>query len=87
MNENTKKQGIRKLKKGTVVSNKMQKTVVVNVDRTYRHPLYEKVVTRGKKYYAHNESLNLNVGDEVQIEETRPLSRLKRWRVVEVMAK
>lgn len=79
--------GLRKLKKGTVVSNKMQKTVKVNVDRTYRHPIYEKVVTRGKTYYAHNESLTLNVGDVVQIEETRPLSRLKRWRVVEVMAK
>jgi small subunit ribosomal protein S17 len=77
----------RKLKKGTVVSNKMQKTVRVKVDRTYRHPIYEKVVTRGKTYYAHNESLTLNVGDVVQIEETRPLSRLKRWRVVEVMAK
>lgn len=84
MNETMKKevQNNRKMKKGIVVSNKMQKTVVVKVDRTYRHPIYEKVITRGKKYYAHNESLDLNVGDEVQIEETRPLSRLKRWRVV-----
>lgn len=75
--------GNRKVKKGVVVSNKMQKTVVVKVDRTYRHPVYGKVITRGKKYYAHNESGSLQVGDEVQIVETRPLSKLKRWRVVE----
>lgn len=72
----------RRVKKGTVVSNKMQKTVVVKVKRTLRHPQYEKVITRAKKYYAHNENLPLNVGDEVTIVETRPLSKLKRWRVV-----
>ena len=72
----------RNVKTGVVVSNKMQKTVVVKVDRTYRHPEYEKVITRAKKYYAHNESSSLNIGDTVRIEETRPLSRLKRWRVV-----
>lgn len=72
----------RNVKTGVVVSNKMQKTVVVKVDRTFRHPVYEKVITRGKKYYAHNESLTLNVGDTVKIQETRPLSKLKRWRVV-----
>lgn len=70
------------VKKGVVVSNKMHKTVVVKVDRTFRHPEYEKVITRGKKYYAHNESQTLNIGDTVTIEETRPLSKLKRWRVV-----
>jgi small subunit ribosomal protein S17 len=75
--------GRRKLKKGIVVSNKMQKTVVVKVDRTMRHPRYGKIVTRSKKYYAHNESDALQIGDEVQIMETRPLSKLKRWRVVE----
>lgn len=74
--------GNRKAKKGIVVSNKMQKTVVVKVDRTYRHPKYGKVITRGKKYYAHNESASLQIGDEVNIIETRPLSKLKRWRVV-----
>lgn len=73
----------RKIKKGVVTSNKMNKTVVVKVERTIRHPQYQKVVTRAKKYYAHNESMPLNVGDEVKIVETRPLSRLKRWRVVE----
>lgn len=75
-------QNSRKVKKGIVVSNKMQKTVVVKVERTIRHPRYKKVVTRAKKYYAHNESTPLNVGDEVKIMETRPLSKLKRWRVV-----
>lgn len=74
--------GSRKVKKGIVVSNKMQKTVVVKVERTMRHPIYGKVVTRAKKYYAHNESAPLQIGDEVQIMETRPLSKLKRWRVV-----
>lgn len=72
----------RNVKTGVVVSNKMQKTVVVKVDRTFRHPVYEKVITRAKKYYAHNESKTLNIGDTVTIEETRPLSKLKRWRVV-----
>ena len=72
----------RNVKTGVVVSNKMQKTVVVKVDRTFRHPVYQKVITRAKKYYAHNDSLTLNVGDTVKIEETRPLSKLKRWRVV-----
>lgn len=73
----------RNVKTGVVVSNKMQKTVVVKVDRTFRHPDYEKVITRGKKYYAHHESSEpLKIGDTVRIEETRPLSRLKRWRVV-----
>ncbi|PJD96510.1 MAG: 30S ribosomal protein S17 [Parachlamydia sp.] len=72
----------RKVKKGTVLSNKMEKTVVVQVSRTYPHPRYGKVVTRNKKYYAHNELKPLEVGEEVTIEETRPLSKLKRWRVV-----
>ena len=74
--------GKRKVKYGTVLSNKMQKTVVVKVDRTMRHPLYEKIVTRSKRYYAHCEDGTVKVGDKVRIVETRPLSRLKRWRVV-----
>ena len=74
--------GKRKVQKGTVVSNKMEKTVVVKVERTFRHPKYGKIVTRAKKFYAHNESAPLEIGDEVQIVETRPLSKLKRWRVV-----
>jgi len=79
--EQQQERGNRKVKKGIVVSNKMQKTVVVKVEHTMRHPQYEKVVTRSKKYYAHNES-PLQIGDEVKIMETRPLSKLKRWRVV-----
>lgn len=72
--------GNRKVQKGTVVSNKMQKTVVVKVERTLRHPKYGKVITRAKKFYAHTET-PLEVGAVVQIVETRPLSKLKRWRV------
>ena len=72
----------RKVKKGTVLSNKMDKTVVVQVERTMRHPQYGKVITRKTKLYAHNEDKPLQIGDEVTVEETRPLSKLKRWRVV-----
>lgn len=78
--------GNRKVKKGTIVSNAMDKTVVVRVERTYRHPQYGKVIRRGRKYYAHDESDALEIGQEVMIEETRPLSRLKRWRVVGVVS-
>lgn len=74
----------RKKKKGVVISNKMDKTVVVNVQRTIRHPQYGKVVARNKKYYAHNELQPLEIGAVVEIVETRPLSKLKRWRVVAV---
>lgn len=78
--------GTRKVKKGTVVSSKMKKTVVVKVNHTFRHPRYEKVITRGKKYYAHyDESLQINEGDKVEIMETRPLSKLKRWRVINLI--
>ena len=73
-----------KIKAGVVVSNKMQKTVTVRVDRTYAHPKYGKVITRGKKYYAHTEEA-LPVGQKVEIVETRPLSKLKRWRVAKVL--
>jgi small subunit ribosomal protein S17 len=76
----------RKERIGVVVSNKMQKTVTVKVDRTCRHAEFEKVITRWKKYYAHSEHPDIQVGQRVRIVETRPLSKLKRWRVVEVMA-
>lgn len=74
--------GNRKVKKGRVVSNKMDKTVVVAVDRTLRHPKYGKVIKRTHKLYAHNDLQPLQIGDEVTIVETRPISKLKRWRVV-----
>jgi small subunit ribosomal protein S17 len=76
----------RKVREGIVVSNKMQKTVTVRVERTIRHPQYEKVIMRAKKYYAHNENNDLQIGQKVRIVETRPISKLKRWRVVEVLA-
>ena len=73
--------GRRKTKIGVVVSSKMEKTVVVRVERVYSHPQYDKVVRDSSKYYAHNE-LDVKEGDTVRIQETRPLSKTKRWRVV-----
>lgn len=77
--------GRRKTRTGVVVSDKMDKTVVVAVERRYAHPLYGKQVTRTKKYHAHDENNEYNAGDTVRIVETRPLSKLKRWRVAEVI--
>lgn len=77
--------GKRKERVGVVVSNKMEKTVVVKVERVYLHPLYKKEVKASKKYYAHDEKNECNIGDVVRIMETRPLSKLKRWRVVEII--
>jgi small subunit ribosomal protein S17 len=77
----------RKTRVGTVVSDKMDKTVVVSVERRYPHPLYGKLVRRTKKYHAHDEGNEYRTGDIVRIMETRPLSRTKRWRVVEVITR
>jgi small subunit ribosomal protein S17 len=77
--------GGRKTRVGTVVSEKMEKTVVVEVVRRYAHPLYGKQVTRSKKYHAHDENDEYHLGDVVRIMETRPLSKTKRWRVVEAL--
>ncbi len=77
----------RQEKVGTVTSNKMQKTVVVTVQRQFIHLLYKRVVRRSKKFLAHDEKNECQVGDTVRIRETRPLSRRKRWRVVEVISK
>ena len=74
----------RKVRVGQVVSNKMQKTVTVKVERTFRHPIFHKVVTKAKKYYAHTD-LQLEIGQTVEIMETRPLSKLKRWRVIKAV--
>jgi small subunit ribosomal protein S17 len=76
----------RKIREGVVISNKMDKTVVVRVDRTLRHPSLQKVIVRGKKYYVHNENKELTVGTKVRIVETKPLSKLKRWRILEKIA-
>jgi len=77
--------GRRKTRVGTVVSDKMDKTVVVKVERRYAHPLYGKQVTRTKKYHAHDENNDYHIGDTVRITETRPLSKQKRWRVSELI--
>jgi len=70
---------------GRVVSAKMDKTIVVEVERRLPHPLYKKVITRRKKFYAHDERNEAREGDVVRIVECRPLSRLKRWRLVEII--
>ena len=76
----------RKQRVGVVVSNKMAKTVSVNVSRSFRHPEFDKVISRSKKHYAHVEGIEVQPGQKVLIEETRPLSKMKRWRVVKVVA-
>lgn len=77
--------GSRKTRKGTVVSDAMDKTVVVSVERRVAHPLYGKRINRRKKYHAHDEVNEYRTGDIVIIEETRPLSKRKRWRVIELV--
>lgn len=79
--------GTRQEKVGTVTSAKMQKTVVVEVERQFIHPFYKRVVRRSKRFLAHDEKKECRVGDTVRIQETRPLSRRKRWRVIGVIAR
>jgi len=79
--------GDRKVREGLVVSDKMQKTVVVAVEDRYKHPLYGKVVRRTNKLKAHDEAETAGIGDRVVLMETRPLSATKRWRVVEILEK
>ncbi len=76
-----------KVRTGIVVSNKMDKTVVVRVERMAEHPLYGKRIKRAKKYVAHDANNQCGMGDEVKIRETRPLSKTKRWELVEIMRK
>ena len=88
MSETTESQvqrGNRKERVGEVISNKMSKTIVVRVERRFPHPQFKKIVTQYKKFYAHDEKQDARVGDRVRIQETRPLSKLKRWRLVEVV--
>ncbi len=81
----TNTRSLRKERQGEVISNKMTKTIVVRVERRFRHPEFKKVVTAFTKFYAHDEKGEAKVGDIVSIEETRPLSKLKRWRLVKVV--
>jgi small subunit ribosomal protein S17 len=87
VSEGVRERGARQELVGVVTSAKMQKTIVVKVTRTTQHPLYRRVVRSGKKYYAHDESGEARVGDTVRIVSTRPLSKLKRWRLKEVLAR
>ena len=77
----------RKERTGEVISDKMEKTIVVRVERRFRHPKFKKVVTSFKKFYAHDEKREAKVGDRVLIAETRPLSKTKSWRLVQVVEK
>ncbi len=79
--------GRRKEVVGEVVANRMQKTIVVKVTRKKAHPFYGRVVARNKKFYAHDEQNEAHVGDVVRIEETRPLSKLKRWKLKDIVRK
>lgn len=83
--ETTKEAGHRKTLIGEVTSTKMAKTIVVEVRRQKAHPFYKRVVNRTKKFYAHDEDGTAHVGDFVKIEETRPISKLKRWKLKEVV--
>jgi len=77
--------GHRKERQGKVISNKMAKTIVVQVQRRFPHPQYKKVITAYSKFYAHDEKSEAKVGDVVLIQETRPLSKLKRWRLTQIV--
>ena len=80
-------QGRRKEVVGEVVSNKMHKTIVVKVTRKKAHPFYGRVIARNRKFYAHDEKNEAHVGDVVRLEETRPLSKLKRWQLKDIVRK
>ncbi len=83
--ETTVKRGIRKNRVGVVVSDRMQKTIVVRVEQRVRHPVYGKEITQTRKFHAHDERGEAKIGDQVEIEETRPMSRMKRWRLVRII--
>jgi small subunit ribosomal protein S17 len=83
--ENTERENARKVREGIVVSDKMQSTIVIAVVDRVRHPRFGKTVQRTKKFYAHDEGNEAKIGDRVRIIETRPLSKLKRWRLTEIV--
>ena len=72
---------------GIVVSNKMQKTIVVKIENRYSHPIYSKTLSKTKKYLAHDELETCNIGDQVLLEECRPLSKKKRWKLIKILSK
>lgn len=76
---------LRKERTGIVVSNKMESTIIIAVKRKVKHPMYGKFVNKTSKFYAHDEKNECNIGDTVKIMETRPISKLKRWRLVEII--
>jgi small subunit ribosomal protein S17 len=76
---------LRKTRIGVVTSNKMEKTISVSVERRLRHPIYGKYVKKTKKFIAHDENNDCNIGDKVRIMETRPMSKRKRWRLMEIL--
>ncbi|MBQ3012728.1 MAG: 30S ribosomal protein S17 [Clostridia bacterium] len=83
----TEERALRKVRVGMVVSDKMDKTVVIAIEDNVKHPVYGKIIKRTLKVHAHDENNECGVGDKVRIMETRPLSKTKRWRVVEVIEK
>ena len=83
----TMTRGRRKTREGIVVSDKMNQTIVVKLERRFKHPLYGKIVSATSKLYAHDEEGKAGIGDRVKVVETRPLSKLKRWRLTEVLEK
>jgi small subunit ribosomal protein S17 len=82
-----KKRGIKRQLIGTVVSDKMDQTAVVQVERLVKHPLYKKYIRRRNKFAAHDKDNSCNIGDRVMITESRPISKLKRWRVTDIIEK
>jgi small subunit ribosomal protein S17 len=76
-----------KQKIGIVISNKMQKTIVVKIENKYPHPIYSKILVKTKKYVVHDEEETCNIGDQVLVQECRPLSKRKRWKLVEILSK
>jgi len=72
---------------GIVISNKMQKTIVVKIEKKYSHPMYSKTLIKTKKYLAHDEQEKCNIGDQVLLQECRPLSKKKRWKLIEILSK
>jgi small subunit ribosomal protein S17 len=87
MEQQTVERKLRKERVGVVTSNKMSKTITVMIERKKIHPLYGKFIKQTKKFHAHDENNECNIGDLVRIMETRPLSKLKRWRLVEILEK